>query len=97
MRSGILLGASVKMESVSAHAKYKLVFLGDLDTARHKRLRSLIPSYVRDSSVSAIVCDVPSSRIPLLLVFLSEYMSQGTPKTWRTGHVQSLELPVSIN
>ena len=39
------------------------------DTAGQERFRSLIPSYIRDSSVAVIVYDV-ASKIPLLTTLL---------------------------
>lgn len=40
------------------------------DTAGQERFRSLIPSYIRDSSVAVIVYDV-ASETPSLLILLS--------------------------
>ncbi|KAM3733427.1 hypothetical protein ACB098_11G135300 [Castanea mollissima] len=64
------------MAPVSALAKYKLVFLGDQSVgidflsntrsncpiAALERFRSLIPNYIRDSSVAVIVYDVASRQ-----------------------------------
>ncbi|XP_048623500.1 ras-related protein RABH1c isoform X2 [Brassica napus] len=103
----LLFGSNVNMASVSALAKFKLVFLGDQsvgktsiitrfmydkfdtsyqptigidflsktmyledrtvrlqlwDTAGQERFRSLIPSYIRDSSVAIVVYDVANRQ-----------------------------------
>ena len=39
------------------------------DTAGQERFRSLIPSYIRDSSVAVVVYDVTSEWAPLLLSY----------------------------
>lgn len=36
------------------------------DTAGQERFRSLIPSYIRDSSVAVVVYDISSMRPPVL-------------------------------
>lgn len=35
------------------------------DTAGQERFRSLIPSYIRDSSVAVVVYDISSTLLPL--------------------------------
>ncbi len=42
------------------------------DTAGQERFRSLIPSYIRDSSVAVVVYDI-SGKIPFLGRFLPSY------------------------
>lgn len=37
------------------------------DTAGQERFRSLIPSYIRDSSVAVVVYDISSMHNPLVL------------------------------
>lgn len=39
------------------------------DTAGQERFRSLIPSYIRDSSVAVVVYDISSASTPFLSVF----------------------------
>ena len=36
------------------------------DTAGQERFRSLIPSYIRDSSVAVVVYDITSEKPPLI-------------------------------
>src|SRR5271163_2330445 len=43
------------------------------DTAGQERFRSLIPSYIRDSSVAVVVYDISSMWIPLLRSELPAY------------------------
>lgn len=38
------------------------------DTAGQERFRSLIPSYIRDSSVAVVVYDISSTKPPVLKV-----------------------------
>lgn len=38
------------------------------DTAGQERFRSLIPSYIRDSSVAVVVYDISSTPLPFPLV-----------------------------
>ena len=52
--------------------KYLFVIFGQIrlqlwDTAGQERFRSLIPSYIRDSSVAVVVYDI-TSKLKLLLV-----------------------------
>ena len=42
------------------------------DTAGQERFRSLIPSYIRDSSVAVIVYDVTSK---MMLIFINEHIN----------------------
>lgn len=42
------------------------------DTAGQERFRSLIPSYIRDSSVAVIVYDVSSKLLPKYYLFWFE-------------------------
>lgn len=47
---------------------------------QRRRFRSLIPSYIRDSNVAAIVYDVSSG-----LLFLLTEQTERRSTTWRTG------------
>ena len=41
------------------------------DTAGQERFRSLIPSYIRDSSVAVVVYDITSMLYPVVVIYTS--------------------------
>jgi len=43
------------------------------DTAGQERFRSLIPSYIRDSSVAVVVYDVTSNILPFVIIRINAY------------------------
>ena len=47
------------------------------DTAGQERFRSLIPSYIRDSSVAVVVYDITSKLIILFVLFMVSMITQG--------------------
>ena len=81
---GLCIASSVSFDMLPEQVRLQL-----WDTAGQERFRSLIPSYIRDSTVAVVVYDITSESTLSTFPFLS-FFSTGT-------HIQSPHVLVAVS